>query len=578
MGDFDRWRQTSDEAEKGWEIKYYKGLGTSSPVEAKEYFKALKVVTYTWQGGDTSGSALDLAFNKTRANDRKAWLQAYDKTAGLDYGEKEVPFEDFVNRDLIHFSNYDIVRSIPSVCDGLKVSQRKLIFCCLKKNLTKEIKVAQLAGYVSAESAYHHGEVSLQATIVGIAQDFVGANNLNLLLPNGQFGSRLQGGKDCSAARYIHTELNPLTQAIISREDDNILTYLDDDGKTVEPEYYMPVIPMVLVNGAMGIGTGFSTNVPCYNPLDLVAALRHMLSRDERGEADRTADLPDIHPWYRGFTGTIEQAEDGRYFSRGRYQRTKPCEVAVTELPIGFWTDDFKELVECMKQDVPDIKAFKNNSTDQGVLFSITFSSPSALDSYLRVVEAPVPLGAATAEGGGAKTKLRQTQFEKVFKLVSNRNLSTQNMYLFNHEGRIQKYDGVRAILGEYYVVRLAGYSRRKVFLLQELGRRTTVLKNRSRMLQAVVSEELVIHRKSKAELEEELGAMGYDRHPHDETYDYLVSMPMFTLTTDKKEEIDKQLAEVEARIHATERVTERQMWGADLDALMKQYKKLAQE
>jgi DNA topoisomerase-2 len=448
----------------------------------------------------------------------------------------------------------------------------------LKKNLTKEIKVAQLAGYVSAESAYHHGEVSLQATIVGIAQDFVGANNLNLLLPNGQFGSRLQGGKDCSAARYIHTELNPLTQAIISREDDNILTYLDDDGKTVEPEYYMPVIPMVLVNGAMGIGTGFSTNVPCYNPLDLVAALRHMLSRDERGEADRTADLPDIHPWYRGFTGTIEQAEVGRYFSRGRYQRTKPCEVAVTELPIGFWTDDFKELVECMKQDVPDIKAFKNNSTDQGVLFSITFSSPSALDSYLRVVEAPVPLGAATAEGGGAKTKLRQTQFEKVFKLVSNRNLSTQNMYLFNHEGRIQKYDGVRAILGEYYVVRLAGYSRRKVFLLQELGRRTTVLKNRSRMLQAVVSEELVIHRKSKAELEEELGAMGYDRHPHDETYDYLVSMPMFTLTTDKKEEIDKQLAEVEARIHATERVTERQMCGADLDALMKQYKKLAQE
>ena len=117
-------------------------------------------------------------------------------------------------------------------------------------------QVLQLSGYVSEVSRYHHGEQSLMATIINLAQDFVGSNNINLLLPNGQYGTRDQGGSDHASARYIYTELMPITRKIFSPADDPLLTYLEEENVLVEPEYYMPVVPMVLVNGAEGIGTG----------------------------------------------------------------------------------------------------------------------------------------------------------------------------------------------------------------------------------------------------------------------------------------------------------------------------------
>lgn len=168
----------------------------------------------------------------------------------------EITFSDFINRELILFSMADNIRSIPSVADGFKPGQRKVIWACFKRKLKKEIKVAQLAGYISEVSAYHHGEVSLTMTIVNLAQDYVGSNNMNLLLPKGQYGTRDMGGKDHASARYIYTELAPLTKTVFSPDDGPLLTYLKEDNDWIEPEYYMPIVPMVLVNGAEGIGTG----------------------------------------------------------------------------------------------------------------------------------------------------------------------------------------------------------------------------------------------------------------------------------------------------------------------------------
>ena len=150
----------------------------------------------------------------------------------------------------------DNIRSIPSVADGLKPGQRKVIWGCFKRKLKKEIKVAQLVGYISEKAAYHHGEVSLTMTIVNLAQDYVGSNNMNLLLPNGQYGTRDQGGKDHASARYIFTEPAPIARAVFHPSDDPLLTVQKDDGEIIEPEYYMPILPLVLINGAEGIGTG----------------------------------------------------------------------------------------------------------------------------------------------------------------------------------------------------------------------------------------------------------------------------------------------------------------------------------
>ena len=234
---------------------------------------------------------------------RKEWLRAFEPGTFLDQGGSEVTYTDFINRELILFSMEDLARSIPALMDGFKPSQRKVLFACFKRKLKVDIKVAQLAGYVSEHAAYHHGEVSLASTIVGLAQDFVGSNNISLLVPSGQFGTRLQGGKDSASPRYIFTRLDPIARLIFPEPDDQLLDPQNEDGQPIEPLYYEPILPMALVNGADGIGTGWSTSIPNYNPRDVAANLIRML---EGGVPEA------MTPWYRGFTGTIERAPGGK--------------------------------------------------------------------------------------------------------------------------------------------------------------------------------------------------------------------------------------------------------------------------
>ena len=187
--DYEKWAKEQGAQVKNWKVKYYKGLGTSNEQEAVSYFKDMHLAEYK-HTGKPCDDALDMAFNKKRADDRKNWLSTYIPDACINYDKNLTPvnYKDFINRELIHFSVYDVKRSVPSMVDGLKPSQRKILYCCFKRNLVSETKVAQLSGYVSEHSAYHHGETSLQGAIICMAQDFVGANNMNLLKPNGQFG------------------------------------------------------------------------------------------------------------------------------------------------------------------------------------------------------------------------------------------------------------------------------------------------------------------------------------------------------------------------------------------------------
>ena len=335
---------------KGWAIKYYKGLGTSTALEAKEYFGDLgtHVLDFAMdeplETGHDANDLIDLAFSKKRADDRKEWLRAFEPGTFVDYGVAQMLVSDFIHKELILFSMADNVRSIPCMLDGLKPAQRKVLFACFKRGLRADIKVAQLAGYVSEHAAYHHGEVSLAGTIVGMAQNFVGSNNINLLIPSGQFGTRLMGGKDAASARYIFTRLSPLARAIYHPDDDALLEHLDDDGVSIEPKHYLPVLPMVLINGAEGIGTGWSTSIPNHSPKDVIAALRARIA----GE-----DMPPLHPWYRGFTGTIEAKGEGAggggpaaYTATGTaVVDGARSAITITELPVGKWTQDYKHML-----------------------------------------------------------------------------------------------------------------------------------------------------------------------------------------------------------------------------------------
>jgi DNA topoisomerase-2 len=230
--------------------------------------------------------------------------------AFVDHTKDRVSYNSFFNKEFIYFSIADNVRSIPSLMDGLKPGQRKVLFACFKRNLRSEIKVAQLAGYVSEHTGYHHGEASLHGTIVKMAQQFVGSNNIALLTPSGQFGTRLTGGHDAASARYIFTKLEEITRLVFREADDAILEYLNDDGYPIEPKFYAPIIPMILVNGCEGMGTGWSTKIPTFHPVEIIDRLIAMLDAPEQ---PRTA----LVPWTRGFKGSFVPSDDGTFATRG---------------------------------------------------------------------------------------------------------------------------------------------------------------------------------------------------------------------------------------------------------------------
>jgi DNA topoisomerase-2 len=338
LNEYDAWKEEHNDG-KGWKIKYYKGLGTSTSIEAKEYFSDLSQHKLDFEyTGDENVQDIEMAFSKKKADARKDWLNTYDAKAFVDHTAESLNYSDFIHKELVHFSNADNARSIPSMVDGLKPGQRKVLFACFKRKLKSEIKVAQLAGYVSEHSAYHHGEASLCGTIVNMAQNFTGSNNMNMLDPRGQFGTRLQGGKDAASPRYIFTQLTTMARSMFPQEDDAILNYLTDDGLSVEPSWYMPLLPMVLVNGADGIGTGWSTSVPNYNPQDIIANVRRSIAGEE---------LVSMVPWYRGFVGGMERKpKDPKSFeSTGIITVTGDTTVEITELPVH----DFREhnAMEC---------------------------------------------------------------------------------------------------------------------------------------------------------------------------------------------------------------------------------------
>jgi len=549
-GEYNEWKEANDS--KGWKIKYYKGLGTSTGKEFREYFEKKKMVGF--QHSDKSDDAIDMVFNKKRADDRKDWLKFYDRDAYLDTAKTNVTYEEFIDRELIHFSKYDCDRSIPNLMDGLKISLRKILFSAFKKNLTSEIKVAQFSGYVSEHSGYHHGEASLNAAIVGMAQNFVGSNNINLFMPNGQFGTRLQGGKDSASERYIFTQLNKITRSIFQPVDDNVLEYLNDDGLSVEPIYYAPIIPMVLVNGSKGIGTGFSTDIMCYNPLQIIEYLHNKLT--SLGD-----DNIEFVPYYEGFKGQISKISDDKFLIKGLYEKIAVDKIKVTELPVGYWTEDFKELLEGLIEPGVDkegkklsaiIKDYDDMSKDTNVDFTITF-----MKGKLEELE--------TSKGDYGCNGL-----EKLLKLYTTN--TTTNMHLFDANDTLHKYEKVSEIIDAYYEVRLKLYGTRKDYMIDALEKELVLLSNKAKYIQENLNGTIDLRKKKKEQVISMLEEKGYDKIGDDEEYKYLVKMPMDSVTEENVERLLKDKGNKEIELETIKNTSVYQMWKTELDGLKDLY------
>ena len=1014
-GEFEAWKSGATASGGGamdvatWNIKYYKGLGTSTGREFKEYFEHKRIVDFAHMG-ESSDNAIDLVFNKKRADDRKEWLSTYNRADHLDTSHKHVSYEDFMTREMKHFSVYDNQRSIANGMDGLKISLRKILFAAFKKGgLKTEIKVAQFSGYVSEHSGYHHGEASLNAAIVGMAQNFVGSNNINLFEPNGQFGcidpetpvllwngniekaknikvgdkligddggcrtvskltdgvdemyevsngnmdnyivnshhiltvsfsghktifwkqssnswfmnyfddatktakhmssrtadsakgthlnkssltkqeayekmvefsktipdtnvfdinvqqylalpssvkkhvkgvintsvvqwkeqelpidpyilglwlgdgmskcnafasmdaeiikswavwtdtvgceichvknipphenhsfyirrrgsstgkataigdpehsrancigcttskhvcaacdwtfekrmdsikgdgknsnghnvvnlnpvvelfkkhnlynnkhvpieyvvnseenrlkilagmidtdgclkkqndcyryeiaqcekrkhllesfrliagslgfrakilesannmftlhitgdnihkipvklprkqipyqlrmknygthkieiksigrgafcgwnidknerfllgdftithnTRLQGGKDSASERYIFTQLNPITRLIYRTEDDAVLEYLDDDGQLVEPTFYAPVVPMVLINGTKGIGTGFSTDIMCHNPLQVIDYIRAMLLK--KSEAEWGA----IEPYYRGFKGSITAIPStttaNKFLIRGLHQvDADKKQVRVTELPIGYWTEDFKKHLEALIE-TNAIKDYVDMSTDTVVDFTVTFPATSnALMDSTTVVDH----GCCTA-------------VEKLLKLYTTE--STSNMHLFDSHDQLKKFSNVYDIVREYYATRLVLYGKRKAHQLAAMASELRLLSNKARYIQELLDGSIDLRRKRSEELVAMLKVKGYDAISQGDRneggdYKYLLKLPMDSVSEENVQKLLKEKEQKESQHATLEGTSIEQLWLGDLAELRAEYVK----
>ncbi|KAF4126793.1 DNA topoisomerase II [Geosmithia morbida] len=580
--EYEEWKAEHSNELTRWQSRYYKGLGTSTNEDAQVYFTHLDDHLKEFDVmKPEEADMFELAFSKKKADARKEWLGNFIPGTYLDHSTKSITYNDFVNKELILFSMADNMRSIPSVIDGLKPGQRKVIFACFKRNLVKDKKVVELAGYISEHTAYHHGEQSLQQTIIGLAQNFVGSNNVNCLEPSGNFGSRLAGGSDAASPRYIFTRLSPFARKIFSPLDEPSLTYQYEEGKRIEPNVYAPILPMVLVNGADGIGTGWSTSIPNYHPIDIIANLRRRMGRDEASETTEEQPFSTMMPWFRGWKGAPEAAGPDRYKFNGiAYQNDQNAnEFVVTELPIRVWTDDFKARLEKVISgaDGPSwIKDYKEFNDHKTVHFEI------------QVDEKHVP-------------KILEEGILERFKL--QKQVATSNLVAFDTNGQIRKYDKVEDILEEYYAYRLDMYSERKKYWLGVYHSEYRKLSNQARFIEEIIDGDLVVGKKKKDVLVKELRERDYEAFPRsgetgkkstedeinreedegdddaDKTgsagdFDYLLSMPIYSLTLERLEKLRQQIGNKKAEHEDLLALSEKDLWCRDLDEFVDEWEK----
>ena len=538
ISDYEKWLKLTDDG-KGYRTKYYKGLGTIEGDVAKMLFKKIDkhLIKFNYKEADDTDDVIDMVFRKKRAEDRKKWLLDYKPDNIVNKFNTKTTYGSFFENEFIEFSMADNIRSIPSIVDGLKPSQRKILFTLFNLKNKGEINVGELFGFVKAGAAYHHGPKSLDDGIINMAQDYVGSNNISLIEPIGGFGTRLSGGKDASAARYINTELRAITKTMFMPQDNQLLTYLNDDGKDIEPKFYVPNIPIVLMNGTEGIGTGWSTFIPKFKIEDLITYIDNKLS-------EKKTNI-ELEPYYEGFKGTIEKdVKPNAYITTGKIEKVNTSTVVITELPIGTWNDPYYLILDDMI-DEKIIKSYTKNCTDKDVNIVIKIARESL-------------------------ENLTDENLYSMFKLTSR--LNTTNMYLFDENSKIKKYDTQYEIIDEYFYTRLAYYGKRKRTLIENLKIKLSKLDNFIKFITYVIEGKIVINNKSMDSIIKNLEK--YEFEMIEDSYNYLLSLPLYRLSKEELEKLNNSYKDTASEIIKIEKTTIEQMWHQDLIELKKEVRK----
>jgi DNA topoisomerase-2 len=522
------------------DIRYVKGLGGNSDKEIKECFGKRMAELVMDVKADES---IDKAFSNKKADLRKGWLEDFTKQEQRSYEEytqkvqkangtliDSLTVTDFMNNEFILYSLEDCKRSLVSLMDGLKESQRKILFSCFVKKLnynTKELKVAQLSSFTAEVTEYKYGEGNLCDTIVKLAQNYVGSNNCNYLAPIGQHGTRNSNGDDASSPRYIYTKLSKITRLIFREEDDTLLDYIEEEGRMIEPKTYIPIIPCIF-NGACGIGSGYSVNIPNFNPYDIIQFVKKWMETDHLDEIS-------LSPWYNGFKGKIERVDNNKYISYGILKRLTDKKVVIEEIPIGMSIDKMKDKIEDLLEE-KKIKSFKNFSSTTSVHFEITEKSEE--DSFK-----------CTLESIGLKS-----------------NISLSNMVMFDINGKIKKYT-LQDIFNEFCSARLSFYTKRKQNLKVIYSKSINILSNKKKFIEDVMHDVLLVKGRDESDIVKDMVKAGYT-YSQDKNFNYLLDMNIRSFTTQKLTELNNAFKTETSRLQRLEATSEKEMWNEELKEL----------
>jgi DNA topoisomerase-2 len=438
---------------------------------------------------------------------------------------RRIPMRHFFSTAFKEFSLYDNVRSIPFLTDGLKPAQRKAIYGTLLRGENAGlIQVERLAAQVAASTDYHHGTGSLAQTIVGMANNYPGSNNLNLFVPEGQFGSRLT--PESAAHRYIETKLSPWFRALFPKADDAILEHHEVDGEKIEPKTYAPLLPMVLVNGAQGTGTGHACLILSYKPSEVREAVLKVLDGKKLKHGALT-------PWFNGFSGTVERNPDtGQVVITGKLEVLNSTTIKITELPIGTYLDQYKDRLHRLEDD-GFIKDYEDRSTEEAFEFIIN-----------------VPR---------STTALSIEDLYKKFGLISR---DTENFTVWNVDGTLKRFESAEAIIETFVPWRLEMMEKRRQHLISDLKEQVRFASEVIRFIKFYLANVKFFRDTGKKDLIEVLLQNKFI------DYERLLAMQIWSLTKDKIAELEDRLLKLKSELEKLEADTAVNMYKRELKAL----------
>jgi DNA topoisomerase-2 len=439
---------------------------------------------------------------------------------------------EFLSNEYKEFAIYTIEsRAIASLIDGLKISQRKIINACVniwKTGNEKNLKVFQLSGVVAHTQFYHHGNASLDSAIINLAQSF--KNNAPLLEEDGQFGSLRS--PEAGAPRYIGTKLSPYFKLIY--KDSELLEYREEEGEKIEPYFFLPIIPMILVNGSQGIAVGFASNILNRDIKDLIKHCQKTLL----GKKNIT-----IRPSLNKFKGEwIQDTENPlKWIIRGTYSKVNTTTLRITELPPSITYEKYEIHLEKLVED-KIIFSYEDNCKDD-INYTIKFK----------------------------RGDLESLSNEDIIKVLKLEETQTENLTTLDENGKLKIFQSVNDIIDYFVDFRLKFYEKRKEHLINKLKRELEILGNKGKFIKLILDGKIIVNNKEKSDIMKQIEKNNLDKI--DDSYDYLLRMPIYSLTKEVFDKLKEDFKLKKEEISQIEKKKPKDMYLNDIEDLLKNIK-----